>query len=326
MPRFVWPVSALVLISSVAQAQTWAVSSRSTGSSISDADVRTFQRLLADELTTRGKQASPVMPACGDWSCLKDAAAEVGATVAVDSEFLPLGRKVLVRAEARELATGRVLGNARMTAAEVEELETIAARLATALATGQPIEETAEVGQAVKAEDDLGRLRGGRHGLALWALGVAPIRQSYADGSPGVGVHIAYWFETRHFALEPRIGFHMDGNGGVSRFYEMPIELAAYWVPLTGDVSPFVGLGAGVRSVWERREEDVTVGSTLVTTSRAELNDSAWGFGTTVRAGVILFRTYRLRLLLSAEYSAAFLSLNDRRNPQAFRFGAGILF
>jgi len=118
----------------------------------------------------------------------------------------------------------------------------------------------------------------------------------------------------------------VDGDGGVSRFREIPLEISAYWLPFSGDITPFVGVGGGVRSFWDRRQVQVTLGSTLVSTNSAVVEDSGYGFGGTVRAGAVLFRTYRLRMLVSGEYSVALLNVNGQRNPRGFRFGAGLLF
>jgi len=304
--------------------ETWAVSVRNA-SSTPDSDVSAFHKLLTDELSARGKNALRVTPECEEWRCLKDAAEAAGASVAVDGELVSLGRKLLVRTEARHL-DGTVLGTARMTAMDVEELETLSVRLAEALVTGKRVEETAEVGTAVKAEDDLGRLRGGRNGVAIWALGILPLARSYGDNAGGVGLDLGYWFEIRKFAIEPRIGIHTDGDGSRGRFWEVPFEISAYWLPLTGDVTPFFGVGGGLRAMWDRREASVVVGNTLVSTNSALVEDSAYGFSATARAGVLLFRTYRLRVLLSAEYSVALLELNGHRTPTAFRLGAGLLF
>jgi hypothetical protein len=302
----------------------WAVSVRNA-SGVPDSDVSAFHKLFTDELTARGKSAIRVNPACDEWKCLFESAKEAGANVAVDGELVGLGKKLLVRTEARRV-DGSVIGTARMTAMNVEELETLSIRLAEALVSGKPVDQTAEVGTAVQAEDDLGRLRGGRNGVALWVLGILPLARSYGTNTAGVGLDLGYWFETKRFAIEPRIGFHTDGGAGNGMFFEVPVELAAYWLPLQGDVTPFVGVGAGLRAMWERRPMTVTVGNTLVSTSTSDVEDSGYGFSTTIRAGAVLFRTYRLRVLLSAEYSLALLELNGRRTPKSFRLGVGMLF
>ena len=168
--------------------------------------------------------------------------------------------------------------------------------------------------------------REGARGIALKMGGAVPIAESYGAAGGGLALDVSYWFEASSFAIEPRIGVRFSPKGSGSRFFDLPIEVAAHYIFGRGNIAPFVGFGAGLHFLWESRETTVSTGDVVPTTTTKLLEDRAWAFGISGRAGLLLFRTYAMRMAVTAEYSLAFTTLNGKRNPQALTFGVGVIF
>ena len=71
------------------------------------------------------------------------------------------------------------------------------------------------------------------------------------------------------------------------------------------------------------RETEETVGSVLETTVLRADTYSGLGFGWYLRAGVMFFRTSRVRMTVTADYSYAFLAEGNR--PQAVTMSVGLV-
>ncbi len=56
------------------------------------------------------------------------------------------------------------------------------------------------------------------------------------------------------------------------------------------------------------------------------MQDDGWGVGLFGRVGLILFRTYAVRVTMSVDYDVTFVDLSGRGYLQAVTFGAGVLF
>jgi hypothetical protein len=286
----------------------------------------TFRDLLVGELTSAGAPA-PVaaggMEACRDTACAQKAGAEVGASLVVQSTIARLGSKLVVSVSAVE-ADGSIRSSGRLSALSVEELDTLAARFATAIVSGKAPADTIALGTVTEKEAKAPLRRKGDAGPSLRVGGVLPIN-GYADLG-GVGIDAGYWFEGSWFAIEPRVGVHMDVGDDRQDWWEVPAELSVVFLFGDGDIAPFVGGQMGARFLATTVSEKYEEGDFLVTTSERLVDHDGWGFSGGARLGVLFFRTYETRVALSAEYQGTLVDLGRVENPQSLGLGLSVIF
>lgn len=310
-----------------AHADTWVIT-RLKNRGVEMGAVATFSDLLQTELGQRtGVGFATTAHACGDVPCAVSVGDQLGAEVAVFGAVATLGRKIVVTVTVVECHDAQVISNQRMTVDNVEDLDAVASRMAEAIVTGQMTEDTAQLGSITRHERTPPRRRAGDSGLGLRVAGVLGLGDSLGGDLMGVGLEVSYWFETLHFAIEPRLAAHFSTAVGEERsFFEVPIDLGAYYIFGLGDFTPFVGGGVGVHYVTETRPIRRTDGAVLIATSVDEVDDSGWGFHAFARLGMLLMRTYDVRVKFSVEYGATFIELNRVSPVQSLTFGAGVIF
>jgi len=316
----------------LAQAEPGWVAAKLVATGLDAGVVTTFEALLHDEIRSQLRVplrlASKSEP-CGDLTCAGPLGKVEGATVVVYGNLATLGADILVKVGFFDVASDKVMDSHKMTVDKVEDLALVAERIAKAVAEGRSIEETAALGTVSAREVPPARRREGDRGLALNVAGIAPLVKSYADADFGVQVGISYWFETNDFVIEPRLGFRFSTNwepedGGV--FAEVPLEIAGYYVFTRTDIAPFLGGSLGVRYAWEETVLRQTTGEVLKEESKDEKSAHGWGFGGTVRAGVLLMRTYAMRVAISVDYGIGYLEQIHTSMPQSLTFGVSAMF
>lgn len=306
---------------------TWLVLPLQT-TSPDDADAAaTVRDLLANEITTVN-QARIVAgdAACVDTPCAQAAGKAAQADVAVFGRMARLGSKIIVTTTAIDVSSGSAQGGTRMTVDRIEDLEAVAARTARALVMGKSTDETAELGQITQAEIEPAVRRKGESGVALRVGQVTPFDGVYVAGA-GLLIDVGYWYEASDFAIEPRIGFRFTPNAGGEEGYRTFLvgALANYIITRT-DFAPFVGVGAGLRYIEETREQVLTAGQGVQLTSRALDTEDGYGAGLVARVGFLLFRTYTMRVALTADYDITFVDLHQAGFPQSMQFGLSVIF
>jgi len=317
---------AIGLLASPAWADSWAVLPfKSSG--VDPISVGTFSELLGAELGSRAGEAFvPDRAGCQDQSCALAAAEKAGTSHAVYGAVGALGSKIVITATAVEVGSGRVLGSQRMTVDRVEDLEAVAARLAMALTGGLATEQTAELGSITKHESKPDVRRDGDVGLALRVGTIAPIRDGYARAGGGVLFDGSLWYETTDFAIEPRIGLRFNAaEEDGARYLEMPFDIGAYWLLGRSDLALLLGGGAGLRWINAEQPRTVHTGTIITTTHETTDTDQLWAFGAFGRVGVLLFRTYSVRVAVTADYNFTLGKLFGDANPQSLTFGIGVM-
>lgn len=314
------PVMLVALALSVpaaAQDQTWAILDFGVRN-ISPDDAATFRDLLQTEITKQ-REVSFVRAdvVCGDKRCAADEGAKMGAEATVYGSIAALGEKIIVNVEIVDNVTGNVVRSERMGVTKIEELDLVAARLAKAFATNQPVNDTAELGLVTTDESKVETRRQGFGGVAVGVGAMTPVT-GYATVPLGVAIDAAYWYEAAKFAIGPRVGvrFQADPNGQ-DHYIEIPMDLGAYFIFGLGDFAPFVGGGAGLRYITDTRRSTILTGSVIQTSHETDLRDEAWGLGTYVRGGMLLFRTYTVRVSLTVDYNVAWMELHDKFGQQS---------
>ena len=305
---------------------TWCVLSF-TQHGVEATAVHTFSGLFVSELQ---QQAGVVVitgeSTCPDADCALGVARLADAEVAVFGSVGALGSKIVVTVTAVEVESERLLGSQRVTLDRVEDLDTAAARLAEALAEGEEVGATARLGNLTAEESKPARRREGRLGPSLRVGSLAPISDGYAHAGAGILLDAGLWYETLDFAVEARTGVRFDADAEEPNAYvEVPIDLGAYWLLGRGDFSLLVGGGAGVRYLLDERLEHIETGRVIQTRTEKMVQDSAWAFGWYGRAGVMLLRTYAVRLMLVADWNMLLAKLHGQSNPQSLTFSLGII-
>ncbi len=281
---------------------------------------RTFRVLFDNALRDEGQRvrATGGSAICGDAACALGAAQAIGVDRAVGGSIGRFGSKLMVTAFLVDAGRERQMQSRQITVDRLEDLDVAAVRLAAALVGDCSADSTVELGNITALETEPDRRRRGTGGLSLLLGAMFPLSETYGGASGGLGVDLGYWFETRHFAIEPTLGFRVSTDaGGERRFYEVPIDIGGYFIAGRGDVSAFLGGGGGLRYIWVREPGTVRVGSVIQTQHQGELTDDRAGAGVFGRAGLLFLRTYRVRLSVSARYEVTFIELNGGAFPQA---------
>ncbi|MGF1510037.1 MAG: hypothetical protein ACFB9M_11110 [Myxococcota bacterium] len=280
---------------------------------VEDADA--FQALLEAALVQEGLEVRLPLhrTPCFDAECAASLAPfPLSSGSVVVGRLRPFGNKLFIQST----VFGTHPRTAQIVIDSADDLDAAAARIGRSLATGSPVAQTAELGTITAVEARPDRRREGQRGLSF-ALGpVLPLDETLGNADAGLAIDLGYWFETRHFAVEPTIGVRFSIDPEEDRnFVEVPLDVGAYWIPTTGDLAPFLGGGAGIRFLFESRPDAVVVGNVIET--RTTSSDSAAAFGVFARGGLLLLRTYTLRVSVSARYGVSFVDLNGSRNPQS---------
>lgn len=313
--------------SASAQSGDWTVMPM-TSRGVEPSTAEIFRDLLQGELSARnGAAFKRGGEGCADVPCAVAEGQKLDVGVAVFGALNALGEKIIVTVTVVDVASGQVVSNQKIKVNQIEDLDAAAERIASAIVGGTDTDETAALGNITEQEVKPARRREGQRGFGLRVGGLVPLSDGYADGVGGVLIDTSYWYETNQFAIEPRIGFRFaaaeDERGS---YLEIPMDLGAYYLLTRSDFAPFIGGGAGLRYISETRSDVVTTGTVIVTESRRELEDSVFGFGAFARAGLLLFRTYTLRVAVTADYNITFAELNGVSNPQSFTMGLGVYF
>ena len=306
---------------------TWLVLPLQTASPEDVDAAATVRDLLANEITTES-QARIVAgeSPCADSPCAQAAGKAAGADTAVFGRLARLGSKIIVTTTAVEVSTGVGRGGTRMTVDRIEDLEEVAARTARALVMGKTTDETAELGQVTQAEVQPAKRRKGESGIALGVGQVTPIDGAYVAGA-GLLVDVGYWYEANDFAIEPRLGFRFNpSSSGEEGYRTFQVGALAHYILTRTDFAPFIGVGAGLRYVEETREEVLTAGQNVRLTSEALETEDGFGAGLVARVGFLLFRTYTMRVAVTADYDITFVDLHQAGYPQSLQFGLSVIF
>ncbi|MBW2730903.1 MAG: hypothetical protein JRH20_00835 [Deltaproteobacteria bacterium] len=329
-PSF-WILS-FVLISAIpktsaASQQSWVVLPvRAIGVEASTAE--TLRELLASGLRQQlnAKLVGGALTPCADMPCARAAGQRVGAQFVLMSSASRLGKKTIVMATVIDVVRGVQTSNQRMSVERVEELDTVATRVISAIAQGTSADKTAQLGSITSSEERPDRRRKTTHSAALRIGGIAPVGAGYANSvGGGMAFDLSYFFEARHFAIEPRIGIRFDAIRGSEGYLAIPMDIGFYYILGLGDVAPFIGGGVGAHFLWDERQLDTQLGSTLPATATKLSSQTAWGFGAFARLGIIFMRTYDVRLAATVDYEITFTTINGAENPQAIIGGLAVI-
>lgn len=314
----------LGLTAAASAAPTWTVLPIE-GRGVDQTSASTFRDLLIAEIGARnGARFVDANARCVDVPCAQQIGKQTGASMVVYGRLSRLGRNIIITLTTVDVNRGVPWNQQRMGVDTVEDLEPAAARLAEAIIDNRAVERTAKLGSITRREVAPDRRRTGYRGASLRLGGGGLIDRPDAGGG-SLRFQLGWWYEARHFAIEPALTFRMspDGPSDSSAFH---LDLGAYWIPGTSDVTPFIGAGGGIRRVNETRLQRAEAGQVIKIETENEVSDAAWAPGGFARVGLMFFRTYDTRMTLSADYDVTFAELHGNSPVQLVQGAVGILF
>ena len=325
-----------LLSAPLASAHTWGVLDV-VARNVSPDDTATYRELFQSELSRAvgaGGVVTLIAGQCSDPGCAALAGQKAGVEYVVMLTMGTLGQKLITTAAVIESSSGNPLRSEKMTVDRIEDLEAVAGRFALAFAGNKPIENTAELGKITEVERRPAKRRHGDGGVSLRVKGVLPLMDTLAGINVGMGFDLGYWYEAEAFSIEPRLGVRFDAKSDDRQFWIVPIDIGANYIFGLGDFTPFIGGGMGARYVYQSVHlsgtETVSDGAFVTTTTERAIDEDSiqdgWGFGLFGRVGVLLFRTYSVRMTIEVEYDATFVDLGGGTFPQTFQFSAGVIF
>lgn len=225
-------------------------------------------------------------------------AQERGADKLVMGSLAKLGEKLIVSLRLWDVKSESLEYSDRLTAATVEDLDKVLERAAWGIAERKGLEATARVGRITEAEVPRFRTRAPlinpslRVGY-LYPLIFAGDRDLMLSGDFALG------YETPQIFTEAIIGGSTGESGGEFRF-----DILVYKIFSQKDFAPFLGGGAGVHQVWYYKPTTYDWGPYNQRVSQD-------GPALSIAGGLMAFRTYDFRLLLSGRYTLTFARLGQ---------------
>jgi hypothetical protein len=187
-----------------------------------------------------------------------------------------LGQKYLISLDELEGGTLATVYSATLAAGSLEECDIVISRLAAAVQTRTSAENTAELRTVTTAEATPMVYRK-KHGERVVFVGLPMALYNGGRGTP-YGFSLSYGYEADNFRLGGTVGgYTRNGEGTAYGLIE------AAWIPLSGNISPFLGGGLGYMGA-----------------------GANGGMGANVEAGMEFFRLYTARLLAGVEATIPF--------------------
>ena len=255
---------------------------------------------------------------CYDSQCAAENGRRLGVQKALVGSLSRLGEKIIVELRLVDVATGGVEYSDRMASTTVEDLDTVISRMAQSVASGKPVEKTAEVGLIVQeeAKEPLRRKNffsvGGKIGYLF------PTGDSWGQADRLLCLDWVTRYETNDFFVESLIGYRYQLNEDNGAF-DVPIEFSIFYVPSRSDFSPYFGGGLGIHWIGAKRWDE--------NGDHDDDEDERWtnnGLALNVGGGLMGFRTYDFRFVVDLRYSIVMADLGGQDTHQGIMLTFGI--
>jgi hypothetical protein len=203
--------------------------------------VHAIRNLAAGELRKRGialsedRRSEGLMPVDAS---LSELASELGARrVFVLRIGGRLGMKIPLSLDELTASSLAPVYSSTMTALGLDECDVVTARLVQAVVDRKSPESTAEMRTVTAAES---RPFAKKPGERFWFIGLPIALYNGATGTSPFGFTIGYGYEAENFRVNATAGGFSRGGDGVGY-----LVLEASWIPLQGELSPYLGGGLG---------------------------------------------------------------------------------
>jgi hypothetical protein len=238
-------------------------------------------------------------------------ARDKGADKLLMGSLAQLGEKLIVSLRLWDVKSESLEYSDRLTAATIEDLDKVLERAAFGIAEAKRIEATAQVGRITEAEVPRFRTRAPLINPSLRVGYLYPLFSAW-DQELILSGDFALGYETPQFFTEGIIGGSNAESGGEFRF-----DILVYKIFSQKDLAPFLGGGAGIHQVWYYKP---------VTYDWGTYNErvSQDGPALNIAGGIMAFRTYDFRLLLSGRYTLTFARLGQKSTQHGFTMTLGL--
>lgn len=255
---------------------------------------------------------------CYDSRCAAESGRRLGAHKALVGSLSRLGEKIIVELRLVDVASAQVEYSDRMASTTVEDLDAVIQRMAKSVASGKPVEGTAEVGLIVQEEarEPLRRQNfftvGGKIGYLF------PTGDSWGQADRLLCLDWVTRYETNDFFVESLVGYRYQLNEDNGAF-DVPIEFSIFYVPSRSDFSPYFGGGLGIHWIGARRWDE--------NGDHGNDDDERWtnnGLALNLGGGLMGFRTYDFRIIVDLRYSLVMADLGGQDTHQGIMLTFGI--
>lgn len=292
----------MLLMPSMAGATTYCLTEVSMeDAGLDEATSRTFLSLLGGEVVSRDHTWVDLSRETGE---------DPGCDVDVELTAGRLGERIFVMLS----WSGAESGQAQQTANRAEELDTVAAALATRLVTGLEGDRAARLGEVTETAAEVDRRVELERGFMVTLGAHVPLAGAFNDALVGPGLGLGYAAEARNFSLGLTTGFRWSADGendGARRMFMWNTDISGVWLPSEGIVSPMLGGGVGLRYAESPRILQDESGESLVVTQTYEDLQVGWGMGVFARAGVLLLRTYKVRMAVHVDFDLTVVPMGN---------------
>jgi hypothetical protein len=241
--------------------------------------VRAIRSLAAGELRKRGialsedRRSEGLKPVDSSLSTL---ASELGARRVFALRIGGrLGMKIPISLDELTPSSLAPVYSATMTALGLDECDVVTARLVQAVIDRKSPESTAEMKTVTAAES---KPFAKKPGERFWFIGLPIALYNGASGTSPFGFTVGYGYEAENFRVNATAGGFSRGNDGVGF-----LVLEASWIPLQGELSPYLGGGIGYMGTSPRG-----------------------GMGGAVEGGIEAFRLHGIRGLAGVQFLIPF--------------------
>jgi hypothetical protein len=299
-----------------AWAETWCLTDLQA-SGLDENTQTTFLNIWQAEVMGRG-EALIMGDEVADAACDRSVAMTIGR----------LGERIMVTVSWQQ----PVAGSAQASAMSPEELDVVAAQLATEMLAGGASVMTQRLGEITQADAQVDRRADLDSGFLFRVAAHVPYANSFLNGRVGPALEFGYWGEARHFAIETRTGFRFaapEGKTNEARSGSMfmwNLDVAGLWLPHDGVISPYIGGGAGLRFTTANTFRYEETGDAIVQEQESVVRQGRFGVGSFVRVGALFLRTYKVRLSLHVDAEITWMNMGNQVAHPAILTGVGVHF
>ncbi len=233
---------------------------------------------------------------CQEPVCAVEIAKQANASKVAFGSLNKLGEKIIVQYSLVDVSSGQTLLSDDITAVRVEDLDQVMKRIAASIVQQTPAEKTLEVGLVTEQESLETKTRKASSSWGI-AFGYLYPEKGYDDTNRIFVFDFRSVYEMRHLAVDALLGIRKGVALNVGFLYLVSLK----------DFSPFVGAGVGFHGVSHELPTEPYYYD-YDSYSYNGRNHTSDGFEFLIKGGMLAFRTYDFRVVVTLEYS---LTLND---------------
>jgi len=232
---------------------------------------------------------------CSDAICAAEIGRQVKASKVAFGSLNKLGEKIIFQYDLVDVASGMTLLSDNLTALRVEDLDRVTKRVAASIVQQIPAEKTVEFGLVTEQESQESVTRKAN---ALWGIGFGYLypQKGYDNEQRDFVWDFRSLYEMRCFAVDALLG--------IRKGFALNVGFMYLFSPK--EFSPYAGAGIGFHTV---SHEAIYDGNDSYSDQQEKASD---GFEFLLKGGLLAFRTYDFRIIVTVEYSITLNDYHDR--------------